>query len=265
MERPPWAEPLGLGAWTDLAVQILGGARVEPHADHLVVRSPHNRSAIWGNHVEVLADGEDVERWLAVFAAAFPDAGHVAIGLPPGVDPAVWARRGLPVATEDVLVGTGVRPPGRGIPAGLDVRPLRADADWAAMTELMWDENERTGLHPRTGYRAFLERLGAGRRRVAEAGEGVFLGAWSGAGLVGHVGIVDCAPLARFQTVVTRADQRRRGIATALIAACSRWATERGLARQVILADTGSAAAGLYRGLGFVPDEPVVGVSAEHG
>ncbi|MBP6526283.1 MAG: hypothetical protein KA249_12835, partial [Dermatophilaceae bacterium] len=72
---PGWA--------TDLAILKLSGSTIEQHADHLVVRSPHNPGCHWGNCVFVTDPDavDDADRWVAVFTSAFPEAGWVAIGL----------------------------------------------------------------------------------------------------------------------------------------------------------------------------------------
>jgi len=86
---PGWA--------TDLAILEHTGSTVEEHPGHLVVRTPANPDFYWGNFVLVTDPDavDDADRWVGVFAAAFPQAGWVAIGLP-RVPAAVvaWEARG---------------------------------------------------------------------------------------------------------------------------------------------------------------------------
>lgn len=254
-----WVGRLGVGAWTDVAVALRTGADVVDRGQYIVVRTPSNRSYVWGNCIHVLEDADDAERWRAVFTEEFPDVGHVAIGLPRTPDAAAWP--GLHVRVEDVLVrGSGS---GRGAPpvsGEVEIRPLRQESDWAELVELLVEENARTEEFPQLGFRGFLERTFRARSRIALAEDGCFFGAWVDGRLVAHVGVIACGSVARYQWVVTHVDHRRRGLASALIEECSRWAFAHGCAQQVIMANAGSAAARLYESLGFVPGDPVAGV-----
>ena len=72
-----------LGFRTDVMVLALGESAIEHHDRHLVARTPRNPTYWWGNFVlfaDPVGTGEVDER-LELFAAAFPDAGHVALGI----------------------------------------------------------------------------------------------------------------------------------------------------------------------------------------
>ncbi len=247
---------LDLGIRTDLAILQLTGSRVTDHGGHLVVRSPHNPGHHWGNCVVVTdpTQAGDADRWLTVFAEAFPEARHLAVALPGPTAPGPWLARGLEVEVDDVLVSD--RPVATGdAPAGYVARSVRGDADWSAMLALDLAGNAETGEHPEADYRRFAVARVQTWRELTETGSAEFVGAWpvgSGA-LAARVGIVDCDGTARFQEVLTASGHRRRGLATHLVGAASRWAVGRGCGRWVIVADRDSAAGRLYRQLGFVP------------
>lgn len=252
---PSWLPRLGAGAWSDLAVNLLTGSTVEDHGDHLVVRTESDPTYIWGNHLLVFDEVNDADRWIAAFADAFPTVTHVAIGFAQApTDEAAWRRRGLELHAEEPLVGAARR---CAAPEGIEVRPVATDAEWEELIELQATLGEQTA--PSERYLTFTRGRWEVRRPLSESGQALFLGAWADDRLVGHVGIIDCGPVARYQNVVTRSDYRRRGIAAHLVGECSAWATERGRARQLIMADEGSVAARMYAGLGFVSDGEVVG------
>ena len=72
-----------LGFRTDVALRVLEGAEVTDRGDYLVVRSPGNPDFWWGNFLLLAAwPGPGTgDRWLARFAAEFPLARHVALGV----------------------------------------------------------------------------------------------------------------------------------------------------------------------------------------
>ena len=249
---------LDLATQTDLAILRLTGSTVTDHQDHLVVRSPHNPGHHWGNYLVVTDPDQagDADRWLRVFAQAFPEARHVAVALPGPTPAQSWAARGLAVEVDDVLVSDRAVVSGEA-PAGYVVRPVRHDTDWTAMLALDLADNAETGEHPETGYRSFAAARVQTWRELAARGAAEFVGAWPvGDGeMAARVGIVDCDGTARFQEVLTAQPHRRRGLATHLVGAAARWAQERGCRRWVIVADRDSAAGSLYRQLGFVPSQ----------
>jgi GNAT superfamily N-acetyltransferase len=89
---------------------------------------------------------------------------------------------------------------------------------------------------------------------MTEQGHLAWFGAFHGDRLAAELGIVDCGEgVARYQSVVTAAEHRRRGLAGHLLGVAAQWAADRGARRWVIVADAGSDAARLYRSRGFEP------------
>ena len=145
-----------LGFRTDVALRVLEGAEVTDRGDYLVVRSPDNPDFWWGNFLLLAAwPGPGTgDRWLARFAAEFPLARHIALGVdsadpdtvlathPTSRDdedrrlvPAEFVAAGLEPQRDTVLTCAAVGPPPHPN-AAAEIRRLESDADWQQSTEL---------------------------------------------------------------------------------------------------------------------------------
>lgn len=240
---------LPLGWRTDLAVLGHSGSQIEERGDHVLVRTPANPIYHWGNFVLVSdpAAVDDAGHWLDVFTAAFPQAGHRAIGLSAEPVPSSWATTGLEIEHEDVLALTGL-PTERPLPAGYVARPLASVGDWKQVVRLSLEEH-----HPeREDSEEFLRENKAAQARMVDASVAAFFGAYEGAELVSCLGIVDCGGgVARYQSVLTAPVHRRRGLTSHLLGRAAHWAAERALGELVIVADADSSASCLYQSAGF--------------
>ncbi len=252
---------LPVGWSTDLAVLHRSGARITAHGDHLVIASPDNPDYHWGNFVLVTdpATRDDASRWVQRFHAAFPAAGHLCIGLPEEPDAGRWTAAGL-VASGDEVLSAVALPAERPAPTGYDVRVLARHEDWAAAIAADIAENLRTGEQPASGFAQFVAARWRTRRAMAAAGGAVFLGAFRGQACVADLGIVLCGPdavgreVARYQSVLTDAEHRGRGLAGHLLGVAARWAESRGAQRWVIVTESDNPAGRLYRSVGFTSD-----------
>ncbi len=221
-----------------------------------MVRTPLNPSFYWGNFLLLpVAAGADLERWIGVFEAEFPQAGHIALGLDgiegslgeldpsaiPGLVPDI-----AEVMTADGLVGVGSPP------AGVPVRALQSDDDWAQLLELRTVVGEEEGAFT-SEHRRFLERRTEEGRGVCADGRAAFFGAFVDDRLRSTLGIfADGTGTARYQSVETHPGYRRRGLAAALVIGAAEYArSELGAQRLVMVADSDGPAIGLYRRLGF--------------
>lgn len=249
-----------LGFRTDLALLKLGGSVVEDHGDHLVVRSPHNPVHYWGNFLLLRETPrrDDTDRWLERFAATFPDARHVALGVDGtsgGVeDLAGFADAGLQVEAHSVMSATTVHLPG-GPNRDATYRALSCDADWAQSVELRLACDGRG--HDRVEFADFTRRKTAEYRRLAEAGHGAWLGAFMRDRLVAQMGLYAASPgLARFQSVETHPDFRGRGLAGTLVHHASHYGfKELNVRTLVMVADPEYVAIRVYRSVGFIESE----------
>jgi GNAT superfamily N-acetyltransferase len=253
---------LPLGWLTDIAVLRLSGASIQDRGDHLVVTSPDNPGYYWGNFL-LVTDPQarnDAPRWVDLFRATFPDARHVSIGLPAEPEPEPWAALGLPV-TSDQVMSTTAFPVQRQGPDGYSIQRLRTADQWGAAAAAVIAENARTGEEPDdASYRDFTMARMRSRAELSERGEAAFFGAFVGDECVSNLGIVLCGEdaqgrvVARYQSVQTSFDHRRRGLAGHLVGVAARWAADRGAQRWVIATESDNPAGRLYRSLGFAPD-----------
>lgn len=234
---------LGLGWRTDLAVLGFGGSSITAHSDHLVVRTPSNPTYWWGNFILVTdATATDAPgHWLEVFETAFPGTAHRAIGLvAEPVDVGAWLAAELYLQRAEVFTARapiGVTP----LADGYDVRPLRTASDWKQSTRM------RQAAFP--GQDDFEERTTATRLAVGPA---TWFGAFAGGQLVAELGVVLCEDgLARYQSVLTAAEHRRRGLTRHLLGVADAHLRHQGAETAVIVADAESAAGRLYRAAGF--------------
>src|SRR5579863_9380717 len=76
-------EVVSLGFRTDLMVRGLEGSEIADHGGYVTVRTRANPEFYWGNFLLLPADAlsDPPDRWLSLFAAEFPDAGHLALGI----------------------------------------------------------------------------------------------------------------------------------------------------------------------------------------
>jgi ribosomal protein S18 acetylase RimI-like enzyme len=266
-----------LGFRTDVALRVLEGAEVTDRGDYLVVRSPDNPDFWWGNFLLLAgwpAPGT-ADSWLARFAAEFPLARYVTLGVDSagedtvgvdsagvdgagvdsagvdsvhddGVIPAEFLAAGLEPQRDTVLTCTAVGPPPHPS-AEAEIRRLESDADWQQSVELT------VRCFGPGESRDYLEDRAAVRRRLTLAGRGAWFGAFAGGRLLAQLGLFDAGDgYARYQHVETAPEARRRGLAGTLVWHAGRYGREvLGASTFVIVADPADAAIRVYRACGF--------------
>jgi ribosomal protein S18 acetylase RimI-like enzyme len=234
-----------LGFRTDVALRVAEGAEVTDRGDCLVIRSPDNPAFWWGNFLLLAAWPGDKDGWLDRFAAEFPQARHVAIGVDAteagGGIPAEFAR--LEPERSTVLTCGEIQAP-RYLNPAAEIRPLESDRDWQQSVELnmrCYGEEEPSD---------FQRRRAATRRRLTRA---AWFGAFDGDRLLAQLGVCDAGGgLARYQDVETDPAARRQGLAATLVWHAGRFArAELGATTLVIVADPADGAIRVYRGCGF--------------
>jgi GNAT superfamily N-acetyltransferase len=246
-----------LGFRTDLALRAAEGSEVTDRGGYLVIRSPGNPGFWWGNFLLLRAWPREGDGWLDRFAAEFPHAAHVAIGVDVteagGKLPAEFAA--LEPETSTVLTGAEIRAP-RHVNAEAEIRPLESDQDWQQSVELT------VRCYGEQSPGDFQQRRSATRRRLtqgaqgalgAQAGRAAWFGAFDAGRLVAQLGICDAGGgLARYQDVETDPAARRRGLAGTLVWHAGRFArAEFGASTLVIVADPAEGAIRIYRDCGF--------------
>lgn len=248
-----WNVPLG---WqTDLAVLRHYGSTIEDRGDHLLVTTPDNPDYHWGNFVFVTDASavDDAHRWLQTFQASLPAASWVAIGLVRmPEDRSAWTAQQLTLELDEVLCTCSL-PKQTPLADGYTVRSLTGD-DWEKSVARSVADNARTGEHDPASFARFARNRARMQRRLCERGAAAFFGAFEGAVLAAELGIVRCGTTARYQSVGTDAEHRRRGLASHLLGVAARWAAERTCDRWVILTEAANPAGRVYRSVGFQPD-----------
>jgi GNAT superfamily N-acetyltransferase len=239
-----------LGFRTDVALRVLEGAETADRGDYLVVRTPGNPGFYWGNFL--LLGGWPGPGtgggWLARFAAEFPQARHVALGVDaadgPAAAPAEFLAVGLEPERATVLTCAGVQPPPNQNTEA-EIRPLASDDDWQQSFQL--------GIRCYGDDGPYLRRRAGARRQLTGAGRAAWFGAFTGGRLLAQLGVCDAGGgLARYQDVETDPAARRRGLAGTLVWRAGRHAAEAfGAGTLVIVADPAEAAIRLYRACGF--------------
>ena len=239
-----------LGFRTDVALRVLEGAGTTDRGDYLVIRTPDNPDFYWGNFLLLGAwpDPGTGDGWLARFAAEFPLARHVALGVDTADEqaemPGEFLAAGLEPERATVLTCVAVQPPPNRN-TGAEIRPLTSGHDWRQSFELGVRCYGESGL--------YLERRAKARRRLTEAGRAAWFGAFTGGRLLAQLGVCDAGGgLARYQDVETDPSARRRGLAGTLVWRAGRHAAGAfGAGTLVIVADPAEAAIRLYRACGF--------------
>lgn len=239
-----------LGFQTDLALRLLEGAEVTDRGDCMVVRSPDNPTFWWGNFLLLSGwPGPGTGGgWLARFAAEFPQAEHLALGIDAGSEPAEippeFLAAGLAFERATVLTCTEVQPPPHQNTEA-EIRRLESDDDWKQSRDL--------GIRCYGYGGPYLDRRARARRRLTQAGRAAWFGAFSGGRLLAQLGVCDVGGrLARYQDVETDPAARRRGLAATLVWQAGRYAREAfGASTLVIVADPSEGAIRVYRACGF--------------
>jgi GNAT superfamily N-acetyltransferase len=241
-----------LGFQTDVALRVLEGAKTADRGDYLVVRTPDNPDFYWGNFLllRTWPEAGSADRWLARFAAEFPAARHVALGVDatgePGPTQAEFRAAGLEPEQATVLTCAGpsvVPPPCPNTEA--EIRRLESDDDWQQSVQL--------GIRCYGDTGPYLSLRAAARRRIARESRGAWFGAFTGGRLIAQLGVCDAGQgRARYQDVETDPAARRRGLAGTLVWQAGRYAAGAfGAGTLVIVADPAEGAIRVYRGCGF--------------
>ena len=234
-----------VGLKTELGLAATQG-KLADRGDYVVVRTPDNPAYYFGNFLVLAEPLRALAPWLARFADEFrdePKIQHVAFRWDSTADPgALDELRAARFDVQDDFVMTATEISARPVPYA--IRPLRPD-EMPAVADLGFliadDHSDK--------YRRFLNRRAAWKAFIIERGLGAFWGAFDGDELVGSLGLVTLDRLARYQDVQTAPAHRKRGIASALLAAAAAAVTD--IERYVIVAEPASEASRVYARAGF--------------
>jgi len=251
---------------TDLIFVLFNG-EVYDRGDYVVVRAEHNPDWHWGNFLifpRAPAPG-DHEVWLELFdreIASQQPTSHVALGWageePGHVQP--FLDQGFGLDPSIIQVARKVHAPPRQNDE-VDVRLLTSDADWhqALENQIACADIEKYGAE---SYRRFKTAAMRNYRAMQDAGWGRWFGAFLGDELVADLGIFFEDNVARYQSVGTHPDHRRRGICGSLVYQSALYALEHfDVDTLVMLADPDYHAARVYESVGFIPEQRQFGLS----
>ena len=226
-----------------------------------VIRNQHNPTFWWGNFLlyPKAPSEADVKRWLLDFKEVFgSEKGHVAFGwdsesigateafkeLGFEYEPmSVLARNDCPPCSDEIGIETDE----------INFREISSDSDWNAVTALQYEVGIESGHDP-ASYCEYNDRKFEQYRELSGRGVGSWFGAFDGEKLVADMGLywdMD-AQIARFQSVETAVQYRRRGFCSQLIRFVMNESQRQvELKTWVIVASKGSIAESLYQKQGF--------------
>ncbi|WP_206956959.1 GNAT family N-acetyltransferase [Trinickia acidisoli] len=245
-----------LGLATDLLLHAEIGT-VSHEAPYIVMRTPNAPDYFSGNMLvlEGRPAQEDRRRLESEFArlvGAPPTIAHRSFAWPEeegaSIDLDEYAAHGYDQSICSVLVAESHALRSTAINDAVQVRLFESDRDWddwarLSLTEMPDPTGEvslRCVQFQRSAYRRLIERQW-----------GNWWGAFVDGELVGSLGLFFFGPIGRFQSIVTREDQRNKRICrTLLTEVVKRTAGARD--RLVIVADETYHAIRLYESLGFV-------------
>lgn len=251
-----------LGYLTDLMIRALEGTHVDDRGEYLVIRTPANPNYWWGNFLLLSAPPRagEADRWLAKFAAEFPEARHVTLGIDVteagAVDPTELLAKGFRLERSAVLTAREVHEPPRPNQKAT-VRELAGDDDWRQAADLRAVISE--GL-PGADADFLLARIAA-ERALTEDGHGSWFGAFVDNKLLAQLGLItDGSGIARFQNVEAHPAARRQGLAGTLVwRAAQHGLSALGARTLVMVADPHDVAIRVYRSVGFADAETQIG------
>ena len=242
-------------------IRALEGSEVTDRGGYLVIRTPANPAFWWGNFLLLPAPPElgEPDGWLATFAAEFPGAAHLTLGVDTAdaasVDADAFAAVGLEAELSSVLTATAPHAPPHPN-SGATCRPLETDDDWR--------QAESLGIVMYAGTPGgdpdFVRARLAAQRALTRAGHGWWFGAFTGGQLAAQLGLIsDGSPIARYQNVETHPDARRQGLAGTLVWQAGQYALAHGARTLVMAADPAEGAIRVYRSVGFAQRETQIG------
>lgn len=244
-----------VGLATDLEILATRGV-VSDHENYLVVTTPDDPGYYFGNMLVLPAAPQvgEVAYWTRKFGEELgkdPGIRHVTLrwdGITGDLGAADELRAaGFTLEVHQVMTARTATAPR----VNLEVRPLAA-REIPATIELAYRDGDRHD----DAHRQFLVRRGVWQQSLVATGRAMWFGAFDKGELVGCLGLVALGNRARFQDVQTAATHRKRGIASALLAAAAREVLP-AIEQLVIVAEPASAAARVYERAGFRQTELV--------
>lgn len=196
-------------------------ATIIDRGDYVAITTPDDPGYYYGNLLMLPAPPQvgEVAFWVRRFAAEFPQPAikHVTLWWD-GVNGDVGAEAelvaaGFTLEPSALMTAVNVTAP----PPPLPIIALSPDQVIDSL-ELGWAIADRHD----EAYRVFLTRRVEWHARLVERGQAAFYGVYDQGELVASLGLVPLDKVARYQDVQTAVAYRKRGLASALVAAAAR-------------------------------------------
>jgi len=237
---------------TELGLAATRG-RIVDRGDYVAISTPDDPGYYYGNLLLMPAPPQvgEVSFWVRRFAAEFPQPAikHVTLWWDGVIGDAgaeeELAAAGFALERSAVMTALQVTAP----PPPLPIVPLSPDQVLDSL-ELGWATADRHD----DAFRVFLSRRVQWQARLVERGLAAFYGVYDRGELVASLGLVPLDKVARYQDVQTAPAYRKRGLASALLAAAAR---DVPADRYVIMTSSGDAER-VYARAGFAVSEHTV-------
>lgn len=238
------------------ACEALGQRTVQTGRGRLVIDPGHPE--VWSaNHMSAVraSTPAEIDEALADLEAAFAGMPYRVVDADALTPPAFVARLALEGFEEQpaVIVMALQGPFAAAVPPpGLDIRAVVSQADWQDFRRLHRLDCEEGAEVGRPMSEALIDGLFDGLQRKAEAGR-FFLGRIDGRACARAIAITAPGGFGLVDDVFTTPAERRRGVASAMIAHCVEELRAQGSSTAFLTARVSGDPKRLYARLGFVP------------
>lgn len=250
-----------LGRRTDFIFARFSGS-VEDKGSYTLIQTPSNPGYHWGNYIvfDKAPRAGDLRNWKELFDKEFPfysEPHHYVFTWDTEVEEKgechEFLDEGFEFDSAVVLTAKELSEP-RHMNNSVSIRKIESNHDWNQVIG-----NQTLCADPKylNEYYEDFKRGQMGQyRRMKEAGKGNWFGAFSGDKLVGDLGVYFEGDIARYQSVCTHPEYRRRGICGTLVFFAGQVALkEYGVQSLVMEADPDYHAARIYESVGFKRSE----------
>lgn len=246
-----------LGRRTDLIFARFSGSVIDK-GSYTLIQTPSNPGFYWGNYIifDQAPQKGSLKEWTTVFDKEFSylsEPHHYAFTWDTGKDDKgehqEFLNAGFDFDSATVLIATKLSAPPH-INDRLRVRKISSNQDWHDVIRLQTLCADPKFMNDH--FEQFKGRQMASYRRMSEAGQGSWFGAFLEGQLVGDLGIFYEDQIGRYQNVETHPDYRRQGICGTLVYQTGLVAFKEFSVNHLVMeADIDYHAARIYESVGF--------------
>ncbi len=231
--------------------------------NYIKIESPNNPNYYWGNLLLFFTppQKDDLVKWIDYFDLEFPDRNLIKhrtflwdiYGDLPYLDP--FLKAGFVLEESIFLKANSIAP--SYFNNDVSYREITNETDFKKVIDLQLRIGIEDYNYVMTSYRDFIEKKFYDYKLMIDSGLGNWFGAFVGDELISDLGMFGDEKVKRFQSIETRKDYRKKGIAQNLMGHAAMIAH----AESYILAATSSGPAiDMYMKIGFSIFEVVTGV-----